>query len=158
MSTALDLYATTNPAFGCALLASYLSGAEEAGQSLEFPLLFLPMPILLSSLRGTLAHTNRKTGFYPWIERHPELSVGLAARVERMSAITRRSVLYGARIEVIAAGADGRFRASGALRETALARTGEAVRPLFPLARRLGLWIGEVGSTRDVLYALGLTV
>lgn len=158
MSTALDLYATTNPALGSALVWSFLAGAGETDQALEFPLLFLPLPIVLSSLRTTLDHTNRRTGFYGWLERHPEVRVGLADRVERMQLITRRAVLYGARIQLITAGPDGGFRAAGALSETALSRSGPAVRHLFPLARRLGLWIGEVGAAREVMYALGLSV
>lgn len=158
MSTAVDLYATTNPAFGSALLWSFLTGAGESGQGLEFPLLFLPLPILLSSTRETLLHTNRRTGFHAWLERHPEVRVDLAPRVERMQLITRRAILYGSQVQLITAGVDGRFRATSALREARLSRTGPAVRAMFPLARRLGAWIGEVGATRDVLYALGLTV
>lgn len=168
MSVAVDLYATTNPAFGCALMWSFLAGVnearveaargEEADDGVEFPLLFLPLPILLSSLRETMAHTNRRTGFYAWLERHPELRVGFADRVERMAPITRRAVMYGARIQIITAGPDGRFRAADSVRHTTLARAGDAVRPLFPLARRLGAWIGEVGAARDTLYALGLRV
>lgn len=158
MSTALDLYATTNPALGSALVWSFLAGAGEVGQALEFPLLFLPLPILLSSLRTTLVHTNRRTGFFGWLERHPEVRIGLAYRVERMQLITRRAVLYGARVQILTAGPDGRFRAADALREATLTRTGSKVRPLFPLARRFGVWVGEVGATRDVLYALGLSV
>lgn len=158
MTTALDLYATTNPAFGSALIWSFLAGAGETDQGIEFPLLFLPLPILLSSLRMTLIHTNRRTGFYAWIERHPEVRVGLADRVERMQLITRRAILYGARVQILSVGATGEFRAGGALRDSALSRTGPAVRSLFPVARRLGAWIGEVGSARDVLYALGLSV
>jgi hypothetical protein len=158
MSTALDLYATTNPALGCALVWSFLAGAGEADRALEFPLLFLPLPIVLSSLRTTLDHTNRRTGFYGWLERHPEVRVGLGGRVHRMQPITRRAVLYGARIRLIAAGEDGTFYSADFLSETALSHAGPAVRRLFPLARRLGLWIGEVGSAREVLYALGLTV
>ena len=158
MSTALDLYATTNPPFGSALVWSFLAGAGESGEALELPLLFLPLPILLSSTRETLTHTNRRTGFHPWLKRHPEVRVDLASRVDRMRSITRRAILYGCRVQLIAADSDFRFSASGLLRETTLSRTGPAVRAMFPLARRLGAWIGEVGSTRDVLYALGLTV
>ena len=168
MSTAVDLYATTNPAFGCALMWSFLAGVAEGrvdasrGETsdlgLEFPLLFLPLPILLSSLRDTMAHTNRRTGFYAWLERHPELRVGLADRVERMTPTTRRAVLYGARAQLITAASDGRFHAAGGLSHQSLARAGDTVRPLFPLARRLGIWVGEVRAARDILYALGLRV
>ena len=158
MSTALDLYATTNPALCSALVWSFLAGAGEADHPLEFPLLFLPLPIVLSSLRTTLDHTNRRTRFYGWLERHPEVRVGLADRVHRMQLITRRAVLYGARIRLITATHDGAFRPADSLSETALSHTGPGVRRLFPIARRLGLWIGEVGSAREVLYALGLTV
>lgn len=158
MSTAIDLYATTNPALGSAVLWSFLRGAADAEEMLEFPLLFLPLPILLSSLRDTFEGTNRRTGFYAWLERHPDITVGLAERVVRMQPITQRAVLFGAKTGIIWGAPDARFVATAAVRDAALARAGDAVRPLFPLARRLGAWVGDVGSTRDVLYALGLSV
>lgn len=79
MSTALDLYAMTNPALGGALLWAYLRGAEGAGSALELPLLFLPVPVLLSSsLAETFDGTNSRTGLFAWLDRNPGLTVGLA--------------------------------------------------------------------------------
>ena len=148
----------TNPALGGALLWSYLRGAAETERALEFPLLFLPLPILLSSLKDTFEGTNRVTGFFAWLERHPEVTVELAERVERMRPISRRAILYGARTKLIAGASEGLFTPTTAIRDSALTRAGPTVRPLFPLARRLGGWIADVPSTRDVLYALGIRV
>lgn len=159
MTTARDLFALTNPALGAALLWAFLHGAEEAGAGIEFPLMFLPIPILLSSsLSASFDGTNSRTGFYEWIDRHPQLPVGLAGRIQRTAPLSRGALLYAAQVRIVTSDADGRFQTSGPLREAALRRSGEAVRPLFPLAKRFGKWIGEVNSTRDVLYALGLTL
>lgn len=159
MTIARDLFALTNPALGAALLWAFLNGAEEDASGIEFPLMFLPLPILLSSsLSSSFNGTNSRTGFFEWIDRNPQLTVGLAERIERTALLSRRALLYAAQVRIITADAEGRFRASGTLREAALRRSGETVRPLFPLAKRLGRWVGEVNSTRDVLYSLGLTL
>lgn len=149
----------TNPALGGALLWAYLRGAEGAGAALELPLLFLPVPILLSSsLAQTLDGTNSRTGLFVWLDRNPGLTVGLAERVTKTAPITRRSLLYASRTGLLATDAEGRFHTTGATSERSLARSGAAVKPLFPLAKRFGTWVGQVGSTRDVLYAFGLTL
>jgi hypothetical protein len=156
MSLALDLYAMTNPALGCAVLWSFLDGAETG---LEYPVLFLPLPILLSSsLSASFEGTNSRTGFFAWLDRAPELAVGMAPRVTRTAEFTRRSILYGSQIGAISVNADGRFSATDAIRESRLRQAGSTVRPLFPLARRLGSWVASVGSSRDVLYAFGITL
>jgi hypothetical protein len=149
----------TNPALGSALLWAFLEAAEDGGRGVEFSILFLPLPILLSSsLTTRFEGTNSRTGFYAWLDRNPELSVGMGERVARTAPLPRRALLYGAQIDAITADGEGRFRATRAVREAALRRAGEAVRPLFPLAKRFGGWVGAVGSSRDVLYAFGLTV
>jgi hypothetical protein len=159
VSTALDLYAMTNPALAGAVLWAFLQGAERADRGIELPLLFLPIPILLSStLRTSFQGTNSSTGFYTWLDRHPELTVGFAERVRRTEPITRHALLFAARTHVVTADAEGRFHPTGALSAGKLRRAGEAVRPLFPLAKRFGGWVGEAGATRDVFYAFGLTL
>lgn len=159
MSATLDLYAMTNPALGSAVLWSFLHGAGRADQGIELPLLFLPIPILLSSsLAASFEGTNSRTGFYAWLDRNPELTVGFGGMVQRTGPVTRRALLFAARTRVVTADAEGRFRPTRALNEDKLRRTGEAVRSFFPLAKRFGGWIAEAGSTRDVLFALGLTL
>ena len=157
MSTALDLYAMTNPALGSAVLWAFLQGAERGERGLELPLLFLPIPMLLSSsLSSTFNETNSRTGFFGWLDRHPEVTVDLAERVRLTRPISRRALLFASQTRLVVADADGFFRPTRALSDTKLRRVGDAVRPLFPLAKRFGTWVGEVASTRDVLYALGL--
>lgn len=159
MSTALDVYAMTNPALGSAVLWSFLKGAERGDRGVALPLLFLPLPILLSStLAASFEETSSRTGFFGWLDRHPEVTVGLAERIQRTEAMSRRALLFAARTTLLTADATGAFRPTGALSDTKLRRAGAAVRPLFPLAKRFGIWVGEVGSTRDVFYALGLTL
>jgi len=157
MSAALDVYAMTNPALGSALIWSFLHGASQREQGVEFPLLFLPIPILLSSpLAATFEGTNSRTGFFGWLDRHPEVTVGLAERVRSTRAISRRALLFASQTRLVTADADGVFRSTGVLSETKLRRLDEAVRPLFPVAKKFGAWVGEVGSTRAVMYALGI--
>ena len=157
MSTAVDLYAMTNPALGSAVLWAFLQGAERGERGVELPLLFLPIPILLSSsLASTFNGTNSRTGFFVWLDRHPEVTVDLPERVRLTRPISRRALLFASQTRLLTADADGFFRSTGAVSDTKLRQAGDAVRPLFPLAKRFGTWLGEVASTRDVLYALGL--
>ena len=111
--------------------------------------MFLPLPILLSSsLSSSFDGTNSRTGFYGWIDRNPQLPVGLADRIGRTTSLSRDALLYAGQVSIISTDSEGRFRTSARLREAALRRSGDTVRPLFPLARRLGKWLGEVNSAQ----------
>lgn len=158
VGAALDLYAMTNPALGSAVLWAFLKGAERGTHGVELPLLFLPIPVLLStSIASTFDGTNRRTGFFGWLDRHPEATIELADRVRRTRHISRRALLFASRTRLITADAGGYFRPTGALSEAKLRRAGDAVKPLFPLAKRFGTWVGDVASARAIYYALGLT-
>lgn len=158
MNTALDVYAMTNPALGGALIWSFLRGAARGGRGLELPLLFLPVPVLLSSsLAATFEGTSSRTGFFGWLDRHPEVLVDLAERVRLTQSMSRRSLLFASRTQLVVADTEGLFRPTDALSDAKLRQLGDGVRPLFPLARRFGTWVANVGSTRDVFYALGIS-
>ena len=80
----LDIFADTNPAYCSRILMEFCWGyEEEAGSGVPFPLIILPLPIVLSGDHEAMFDgTNKATGLFTWIDRNPELLLDLSERVE----------------------------------------------------------------------------
>lgn len=161
MTLAHDIYAETNPAFCAYALAEFLKTFVEVNETgAELPLAYLALPIALSEdLAGSFEGTNKKTGLLEWLERTPQLSVGLAQRVNASLEIVTPAISYGCFAEVLVLGADGRLRLGAkTVKATAVTKLDSISAGAIRRAGRLGTWFALAGSTRNIFGILGLTV
>ncbi len=161
MTVAHDVFAETNPAF-CAyaltgFTAAYVS-IKDAGP--ELPLGYVALPIALSGdLAGTFDGTNRKTGLLEWLNRSPQVQVGLAERINASMPVVTEAVRFACFARVLAVEADGRIRVgSQKLKKSAIDGLGEGPARALKHAERLGYWFAMAGSTRTTFDMMGLTV
>jgi Family of unknown function (DUF6521) len=160
MSTdSLDAYAATNPAMCSLVLRAFVEGycaVDSTGVPLS--LILVPLPLVYTeSLAQTLDSTNVTTGLVSWASRYPQVTVGLAERIESVAEHARNALLFGLRYQILNIGPNGRVM---------LDATGLKKKPAFPmstdigratgLARRLGAWIGQVQSPETVFIVLGV--
>lgn len=161
MRDAHDVYAETNPAFCSAVLVeftkAYMSNQPEGP---ETPIAYLALPIALSGeLAGTFDRTNKNTGLLEWLERSPQVQLGLAERVNASLAIVSDAIRFGCftRILVIEGGTHLRL-GDRKLKPSAMKALGDEPGQAVKRAGRLGHWFASAGSTRSAFDALGLTV
>lgn len=161
MDLAHDIFAETNPAFcACALAHFATAFRARCDSDPELPLAYLALPIALSAdLSGAFLGTNRRTGLHEWLERSPEIQVGLAGRVNSSAAIATEAVRFGCFSGTLVVGGDARlgigarkFKRGGIVSLSNL--------PAQSLRRadRLGSWFAASGSTIAVFDAMGLTI
>jgi hypothetical protein len=87
-NSAIDVYAQTNSAFASLVLHRFVAefssspcGSDEKKICI-YPLLFLPLALTFAKeRRATFDHTNKTTGFFDWVERSPEVRVGLGEEI-----------------------------------------------------------------------------
>lgn len=161
MTLAHDLYAETNPAFCTYALAEFLKAFVEIDENgPELPLAYLALPLALSEdLAGSFEGTNKKTGLLEWLERTPQMSVGLAERLNASLDIVTPAVRYGCFAQVLVLGADGRISpGTQKVKATTIAKLDAISARTIRRAARLGAWFGMAGSTRNIFGILGLTV
>lgn len=98
---AIDIYAHLNPAFGALVFydftKSFTASAHQSAASAEptFPHYFLALPILYSRKgRNSFQGTNKKTGFWNWLERCPQIRIGFAEEVLAGKPITHRALVF----------------------------------------------------------------
>lgn len=161
MTVAHDVFAETNPAF-CAyaltgFTAAYVS-IKNSGP--ELPLGYIALPIALSGdLAGAFDGTNRKTGLLEWLNRSPQVHVGLAERINASMPVVTEAIRFGCFVRVLVVEADGRIRVgSQKLKRSAIGGLGEGPARALRHAERLGYWFAMAGSTRTTFDMMGLTV
>ncbi len=161
MTVAHDVYSETNPAFCAFVLAAFVDAyAVTKGRGPDLATAYVALPIALSGdLGSSFDGTNKKTGLAMWLQRRPEVQIGLADRVNKTLAIVTEAVRFSAFIEVVTVETNGRLKI-GPKRLKASAAKALTDQPAQALKRaeRLGYWFADAGSTRAVFDTMGLTV
>lgn len=156
MTLAYDLYAETNPAFCAHILAKFCAGHQKkAGTEAELAVCYLTLPIVLSEdLSETFAHTNGATGLSTWLDRNPQVRIGLAERVNLTLQFTTEAIRFGCLSNLLRLDVEGRILCGSLM----------AKKSSFPTiiqaelkAERLGQWFDSAGSSRAVMSSLGVT-
>lgn len=157
MITAHDIYAETNPAFCSLILASFAGGyLKTSNRNPELICAYLILPLALSQdLNESFAGTNEKTGLLVWVERSPQVRLGLAERVNSTLQITTEAVRFGCVTGSLLLAEDGRLQQG---KKPIKIAGKETVKDAVKKSRSLGCWFGATGSSRAVMTALGVTL
>lgn len=161
MPKSIDVEAHANPALGSLVLRAYADGySEVASAGVSIPLLYLPIPVVLSrSLSATMNGTNVRTGFINWLNRNPELSIDFGTRMQTAASFTRESIAFGFRYGLLDLEEGGLVIPSdrGLVRKPVYPASDERGRALR-LAGRLGSWVAQTRSPHTVFYRFGVTL
>ncbi|MCG5240947.1 three component ABC system middle component [Azospirillum doebereinerae] len=161
MTMSFDTFNATNPAFTAITLHEFTKAyVETAGKGVDFPTLFLPIPIVLSdALKETFTHTNKNTGFFEWLNRSPEVMLNLDDRLSSTVKITQQAIRFGLQAKLIRIDDLGQFRAdmAGIKIKPSLSKY-KIIANNLSRAKRLGHWVGGVYSTSTVFTTLRIAV
>lgn len=155
-----DIYSMTNPILGSVLLWSFLQGYEVHSEGCPFPLIFLPLPLVLSkTIRDEFKGTNTETGLYTWITRKQNVLINLNTRIERASDITREAIIFGFSNEILIIHEDGTIRSNGkGIVKSRITNSSDEIRDMIGASRKIGVWFSQINSTSNILNSLGLTL
>ena len=153
--TSIDIFAATNPAFCSLIIFNFCKGYfNETKIGVPFPLLILPLPIILSNdLAKSFDGTNVKTGFFRWVENNPEILLDLTIRINESNEFLKPAIEFGVFKRIF------QIDSSGFLipvENSVKKRNKPKLEKLFKYADRLGNWIGQVNSTKTIYNHLGL--
>ena len=158
MKVAYDLYAETNPAFVSFLLFRFVknySGGK--GDTPHISLAYLVVPLAVSQrLEPSFSSTNASTGFLSWLNRFPEVRIGLQQDIEVSRDVTAqglRAALYSQLLEL---GNSGTMRLGSAKKppENTKSKMSDVPKQAVSRAERLGKWMSDVGGPAAIFSAL----
>jgi hypothetical protein len=161
MIVAHDIYSETNPAYGTYALTMFVQGfiaANVAGP--ELPAAYLALPVAMSGdLAASFHGTNRNTGLLEWLDRSPQIQLGLADRVNRSMEIVTAAVRLACFTQTLALADSARLQpGTQKLKKSPIAALSVDTANGIKRAERLGYWFATAGSTRSAFDAMGLTL
>lgn len=161
MTAAHDTYSETNPAFcAYALVAFTKTYLSINAKGPEVPIAYLSLPVALSGdLGSAFLGTNKTTGLLEWLERSPQVQIGLVERVNGSMAIVTEAIRFGCFTRVLKFDEGARLGIGDQKIKTSAVRTlREEPAQVLKRAERLGYWFAKAGSTRAIFDMMGLTV
>jgi hypothetical protein len=161
MSVAHDIYAETNPAFCAhalvAFTTSFLSVNDKGPEVLA---VYLALPVALAGDLGpAFDGTNKNTGLLEWLNRRPQMQIGLANLVNASMDIVTEAIRFGCFSRILVVKPDARLGLGNRkIKKSAVAALSDAPAQSIKRAERLGFWFASAGSTRTVFDMMDLTV
>lgn len=157
----LDIFAETNPAFCSIVLFNFCKGYNaEASDGVDYPLILLPLPIVLSGdLEISFVNTRVDTGFFSWIDRNPTILLNLTDRIQDTLAITRNAMEFGVSKTILRVVDTGKIQpyAKGLCKKK-FPPSSSKVGRAYTNACRLGQWLGQIHSVTTIYNHLGLEI
>jgi hypothetical protein len=97
MNVAHDIYAETNPAFCAHALVAFTTAFLSVNdKGPEVPTVYLALPVALAGdLGSTFDGTNKNTGLLEWLNRRPQVQIGLANLVNVSMDIVTEAIRFG---------------------------------------------------------------
>ena len=161
MSVAHDLFSEINPAFCAYALVAFskaYSSVNEKGP--ELPVVYLALPVALSGdLAAAFEGTNKNTGLLEWLERTPQVQIGLTERVNASLGIVTEAVRFGCFSRLLTLDEGARLKAGERkIKKSVTTSLSEGLAQSLKRAERLGYWFASAGSTKTIFDMMGLTV
>jgi hypothetical protein len=161
MTVAHDVYSETNPAFcACALVAFTTAFISVNANGPEVPTTYLSLPVALSGDLGeTFLSTNKNTGLLEWLERSPQIRIGLTERLNASACIVSEAIRFGCFARVLRFEEGARIvLGNSKFKKSSIKALGEDPTQVIKRAERLGYWFAMAGSTRAVFNMMGFTL
>jgi hypothetical protein len=153
--TSIDIFAEANPAFCSLILLNFCKGYfHETKIGVPFPLLLLPLPIILSNdLSKSFNGTNVRTGFFRWIKNNPEILLDLTIRINESNEFLKPAIEFGVFKRIFQIDNLGFLIP---IENSVKNLYKSELENLFKYSDRLGKWIGQVNSTKTIYNHLGI--
>jgi hypothetical protein len=161
MKVAHDIYAETNPAFCAYALAAFTTAFLSVNDNgPEVPAAYLALPVALAGDLGpAFDGTNKNTGLLEWLDRQPQVQIGLANLINTSMDIVTEAIRFGCFSRVLVVNPGARLGlGTQKVKKRAVAALNQEPAQSIKRAERLGFWFASAGSTRTVFDIMGLTV
>ncbi|MCM2978991.1 DUF6521 family protein [Priestia aryabhattai] len=157
---ATDLYAASNPALSSLILWSFINGFEQEKKGCEFPVLFIPIPLVLSrNIREDFKKTDSTTGLLTWIARNPNILLDTGKRIESTSSITKEAIIFGVTNNILKIDTMGLIYADNTgIKKSKISKFTDERKEMILISKRLGRWCGQLESTKVIFNIMGMSL
>ena len=154
----IDIFSQTNPGFCALILFSFIKAYEEESKAqISFPLLLIPIPLVLSNdLNDSFQHTNKRTGFFSWLEKNPKIKFKINNRIENSLDYIKQAIEYGFYKGIFKINDDGNVCIDKDSVDTYYSN--KITKPFYRKSQLLGLWMGQIDSPKTIFNLLDISL
>ncbi|MFD2718354.1 three component ABC system middle component [Hymenobacter monticola] len=148
-----------NPAF-CALVLRHAIDTYQKStlRGMDYSMAFVVLPAVLHKATREMIPGIITTKLHVWAQRHHEVRIGFANRMQNMVPITKEAVLFGVQHGALRFNEDGALvLGQGRLNEYDIEPDSEAAFCLKK-ATFVGRWFADAGTTATLLAAWGVKI
>lgn len=148
-----------NPAF-CALVLRHAVDTyqKRALRGMDFSMAFVVLPVVLHKATRERLPNIITTKMHVWAQRHHEVRIGFASRMQNMVPVTKEAVLFGVQHGALRFNEEGAIvLGTSTLVDYAVESESEAAKCL-KRATFVGRWFADAGTTATFLAAWGVKI
>jgi hypothetical protein len=125
---------------------------------MDYALAFIVLPVVLHKNTRELLPADTRTKLHVWMQRHHEVRIGFAERVQNLVPITKEALLFGLQQQALHVDDRGTLIAGERqLSELPAPKSSEAAICLKKAAF-LGRWFSEAGKPATLLSSWGIKI
>jgi hypothetical protein len=145
-----------NPAFcGEILRRAITRYFETAGESLNYPLSYLVLPIVLHRKTRESIPAKSSEQLHTWLQKYPEARIGFAERARFLVPITNESLAFLLQSRAVSIDKRAGIKMIGR-RSGPLPTDENEVTDCFKKAEQVGRWFARAGSTANIFTMWGV--
>jgi hypothetical protein len=148
-----------NPAF-CALVLRHAIDPYQktTRQGMDYSMVFVVLPVVLHKATREMIPGIITTRMHVWAQRHHEVRIGFADRMQNMVPITKEAILFGVQHGALRFDEQGALiLGSGSLHEYDGGPDSD-VASCLKKATFVGRWFADAGTTATLLAAWGVKI
>lgn len=145
-----------NPAFCSIILKDFISAFEkEAGNGVQYALLFLALPIILHEPTRKMLPKKTSSKMHMWIQNNPEVQINFSERTKFLVPYTKEAIMLGLQSGIIGIDKEGHFIRKGRLKKSSWHEESEPI-ICREKAKFLGKWFAQAGTQSTILIIWGI--
>ena len=162
MNITYDLYAETNPAFISFLIYRFVKAySDKANYGPHISLVYLAIPIAVSEkLEPSFANTSSSTGFLAWLNRFPEIRMGLQEDITLSKNITEQGLHAALHSKLLRINSSGTISMGTATKppENTKSKLADVPKRAVVRSETLGKWMSGAGRPSSIFSALEINL
>jgi len=154
-----EIAAHLNPALGSLILWEFVNGyetIEAAGP--EYPLIFLPMALVLHKPTRSLMPPSQTTRLQMWLSGHPQVRIELDSRVSQLAPFVREAFLIAVSRNMLEITLDARVASLKKVTPHIRSKQDVEVREIMSKASLCGKWFAQINDATTLFVAFGLRI
>lgn len=148
-----------NPFLGSLILWEFICGYETNNKSgVPYLLIFFPMPLVLHKDTRLKMPQSQATRLRMWIDKEPQVKIGLAERISQLSPFVKESLLMAVNKGLLEINKEGIIKSRKHIKSNIRNSCSPEVKDILEKSSLCGRLFGQIGDIVTIFLAFGVKI